>query len=313
MILHEFPDLVWLKQQIDQRFQQRRGYNNVRLDSEGFPSVVINATATASYRPDVMGPISLFLNNKGISHCATDGRTVSIPEDYFFISNRHQNYTLTIDSAQPVETFNIHMGECFSEGVLSALLTPADTILNNGLQQQSHTVAFYNRLYKRDPYFNRQVHTLQQIQVDGFDKLLFEEKLSELLIHLLQQHRDIMQAVHKLPPVKNSTRLELYKRLSYALDYLHSHSEGPVNLDELAGTACLSKYHFLRLFKLTWGISPYQYVQQLRMDKARHLLKQGVLPVQDIALLLGFENSQSFSRLFFQREGIYPTQYAAYC
>lgn len=311
MILQTFPDLVWLKQQIDQRFQQRRGYNNVQLDTEGFPSVVINTTVTAAYRPDVMGPISLFLNNKGVSHCATDGRTVSIPEDYFFISNRHQSYTLTIDSAQPVETFNIHIGECFSEGVLGALLTPADKILNDGSVQQVHMVSFHNQLYRRDPYFNQLVKKLQQLPATGFDKLLFEEQLSELLIYLLQQHRDIIQAVHKLPPVKHSTRLELYKRLSYSLDYLHSSAEGIINLDALAGAACLSKYHFLRLFKLAYGVSPYQYVQQLRLEKARRLLKHSSLPVQDIALLLGFENSQSFSRLFYQREGVYPTQYAA--
>ena len=311
MILQEFPDLVWLKQQIDQRFQQRRGYNNAALDTEGFPSVIINTTITSSYRPDIMGPISLFLNNKGVSHCATDGRTVSIQEGYFFISNRHQSYTLTIDSSQPVETFNIHIGEHFSEGVLGALLTPADKILNDGLQQQVHTVAFHNQLYRRDPSFNQLIKALQQVQATCFDKLLFEEKLSELLIYLLQQHRDIMQSVYNLPPVKHSTRLELYKRLSYSLDYLHGAAEGPVTLDELAGTACLSKYHFLRLFKLAYGVSPYQYVQELRMDKARHLLRHSSLPVQDIALLLGFESSQSFSRMFYQREGVYPTQYAA--
>jgi AraC family transcriptional regulator len=120
-----------------------------------------------------------------------------------------------------------------------------------------------------------------------------------------------MQSIYNLPPVKHSTRLELYKRLSYSRDYLHSAAEGTVNLDVLAGTACLSKYHFLRLFKLTYGVSPYQYVQQLRLDKARRLLRHSSLPVQDIALLLGFESSQSFSRLFYQREGVYPTQYAA--
>jgi AraC family transcriptional regulator len=310
MILREFPDLGWLKQQIDQRFQQRRSYHNAPLDTAGFPSVVINTFATHSYRPDVVGPISLFLNRKGLSHCSTDGRTVQIPEDHFFITNRFQPYTLTIDSAAPVETFNIHIGEYFSEGVLGALLTPADTILNDGLQQRVHTVAFYNQLYRRDERFNRLADALLQSPSTTFDRLLFEEKLSELLIYLLQQHRSIIDAVHKLPPIKQSTRVELYKRLSYAADYLHSFSERPVNLDELAGTACLSKYHFLRLFKLAYGITPYQYVQQLRLDKARMLLKHSSLAVQDIALALGFENSQSFSRLFHQRTGLYPTQYA---
>jgi AraC family transcriptional regulator len=310
MILQEFPDLGWLKQQIDQRFQQRRGYNNTPLDTAGFPSVVINTVANHSYRPDIIGPISLFLNKKGVSYCNTDGRTVLVPDNHFFISNRFQPYTLTIDSETPVETFNIHIGEYFSEGVLSALLTPADTILNDGQQQRVHTVAFYNQLYRRDSRFNQLAEGLQQNAAAPFDKLLFEEKLSQLLLYLLQQHRSIIAAVNKLPPLKESTRIELYKRLSYAVDYLHSFSDKAVNLDELAGTACLSKYHFLRLFKLAYGITPYQYVQQWRLEKACGLLKHSSLAVQDIALLLGFESSQSFSRLFYQRMGLYPTQYA---
>src|SRR5690348_14207608 len=139
MILHEFPDLTWLKHQIDQRFQQRRAFNNLPLDTGGFPSIIINTSIKESYRPDIVGPISLFLNNKGTSYCKTDGRVVPIDEDYFFISNRFQSYTLEIESDTPVETFNIHMGEHFSEGVLSALLTPADKILNDGQQQSVHT------------------------------------------------------------------------------------------------------------------------------------------------------------------------------
>jgi AraC family transcriptional regulator len=77
----------------------------------------------------------------------------------------------------------------------------------------------------------------------------------------------------------------------------------------LAAEACLSKYHFLRLFRQAFGLSPYQYIQHLRIEKARGLLADPNLPITDLAGLLGFDNSQSFSRLFFQKTGLYPTQY----
>ena len=310
MILHDFPDLRWLKNQIDQRFQQRRAFNNLPLETEGFPSVIINTTVKECYRPDIMGPISLFLNNKGMSHCSTDGHTVSINEDYFFISNRFQSYTLEVDSNKPVETFNIHLGEHFSEGVLGALLTPADKILNDGQQQSVHTVAFYNRLYRRDETFNQLARSLQQTQQEEFfDKLLFEEQLAKLLIHLLYQHRHILKQVEKLPSVKQSTRIELFRRLSYAIDFIHSASGHDIQLQQLASASSLSKYHFLRLFKQAYGISPHQYIQELRMEKAKQLLKHSSVAIQDLSDLLGFENSQSFSRLFRQRTGVYPTQF----
>jgi AraC family transcriptional regulator len=310
MILSQFPDLQWLKQKIDERFQQRRGYNNMPLDTDGFPSVIINTQVKESYRPDVVGPISLFLNLQGTSRCSVEGHTVSVPPDYFFVSNRFQSYTLEIESRQPVETFNIHIGEVFSEGVLSALLTPADTILNNGLQQKSVTVAFHNQLYRKDERFHRLVAGLRALKGEAsFNKFMFEEHMTALLHYLLAQHRDLLQQVAKLPAVKQSTRLEVYRRLSYALDYLHAHADDTVDLDALAASACLSRYHFLRLFKLAYGLSPYQYWQSLRLEKARHLLRHTSLPVEDIAFSLGFENSNSLSRLFHQRLKMYPTQY----
>jgi AraC family transcriptional regulator len=311
MILQEFPELNWLKSQIDQRFQQRRGYHNQPLDTAGFPSVIINTRVHESYRPDITGPISLFLNLAGTSHCFTDGRTVAVNGPNFFISNRFQKYTLEIDSKEPVETFNIHFGEHFSEGVLGALLTPADKILNDGPQQSVHTVAFYNRLYRCDENIFRLARSLQQTQSENyFDKLLFDEQLEQLLVYLLRNHRHILQQVARLPAIKPATKLELFKRLSLATDYMHTCNYQDMDLDQLAATACLSKYHFLRLFRQAYGLSPHQYIQQLRLEKAKLLLIQTSFAVQDIADMLGFENSQSFSRFFFRATGAYPSQYA---
>jgi AraC family transcriptional regulator len=311
MILHEFPDLGWLKSQIDQRFQQRRGYNNLPLETAGFPSVIINTSVQQSYRPDIIGPISVFCNQTGTSACRVENRSVRIEEAYYFVSNRFQSYTLEIDSVQPVETFNIHFGEYFSESVLNALLTPADKILQNGMHQNvKDGVHFYNKLYRRDEVFNNLTAALRKTQTgNSLNKLLFEEQLAALLNHLLLQHRHVIKQVEAIAAVKYSTRQELYKRLSVALDCLHSCTFENVELEQLAQAACLSKYHFLRLFRQMMGLSPHQYIQQLRLEKAKHLLKTTAVPVQDLAVLLGFENSQSFSRLFYQRMGLYPSQY----
>ena len=312
MILHEFPDLQWLKGQISQRFSNRVGWNNQRLETDCFPSVIIHTSAKEIHRPDITGPLSLFLNIRGTSHCKVDDRTVQINDGFFFVSNRLQSYTLEIRTKSPTETFNIHFGELFSEQVLAGLVTPADSLLNDGQRKELPSLSFYNKLYPRDAVFNELCGKLCEMsKEDRPDKLLFEERLTDLLVWLLKQHRHILQAVDRMPAAKPSTRHELYKRLSYSLDYIHSGFTGAIGLEELSATAFLSKYHFLRLFKLTFGLSPHQYIQKLRLEKASQLLKHSPLPVGDIADALGFENSQSFSRLFFQRTGMYPSRYRA--
>ena len=108
----------------------------------------------------------------------------------YFISNRFQPYTLEIENKSPVETFNIHFGEAFSEGLFSALLTSSDTILNNGLHQKAVTVSFHNQLFRKDATFIALVRQLQANARKGFDKMQFEEHLGALLLNLVKQPVD---------------------------------------------------------------------------------------------------------------------------
>lgn len=311
MIFHEFPDLGWLKHQIAQGFSNRLGWGNLPLDTEGFPSVIIHTKVRECFRPDIKGPFSFFLNIRGNSLCSVDRQTTRIDEDNYFVSNRSQLYTLQVEEdSTSTETFNIHFGEFFSESVLNALITPADRILDAGTEKQLSPVLFFNQLHRRDATFNALIQSILSSQkASRPDRLRFEEQLTALLSYYLQQHHHITRIVNNLPPVRKATRIELYKRLSRAMDVLRSRFCGTVSLDQLAAEACLSKYHFLRLFRQAYGLSPYQYIQELRIEKARDLLTDTVISVADIADILGFDNSQSFSRLFFQKMGLYPTQY----
>jgi AraC family transcriptional regulator len=311
MIFNEFPDLTWLKNQITQGFTNRLGWGNLPLDAEGFPSVIIHTKVSECFRPDIQGPFSFFLNIRGNSSCSVDKQTTRIDEDNYFVSNRSQSYTLQVEEgAHGTETFNIHFGEFFSESVFNSLVTPAHKILDAGREKQLSPVVFFNQLHRRDASFNALIHAIQISHKEtGYNKLRFEEQLTSLLTYHLQQHQYITEMVNRLPPVRKATRVELYKRLSRAMDLLRLGFCGEINLDQLAAEACLSKYHFLRLFRMAFGLSPYQYMQHLRIEKARALLAGTAMPVTDVAMLLGFCNSQSFSRLFFQRMGLYPTQY----
>ena len=310
MILHEFPDLSWLKGQIASGFDNRLGWGNLPLEAAGFPSVVIHTISHECYRPDIKGPFSFFLNIRGSSRCTVDCQTSRIGEGSYFISNRAQPYTLQIEKGVETETFNIHFGENFAETVLHSMITPADRILDQGTEKQVALFSFFNQLYRRDAAFDTLVHQIiQSYKQDGFNKLLFEEQLVRLFAYHLRQHREITDRVRRLPAVRLSTRLQIYKQLSRAMDLIHDSLGAELSLEALAGEACLSKYHFLRLFRVAYGDSPHQIIQQLRMEKARAILSRTDIPISDVADTLGFVNSQSFSRLFSQRMGVSPTVY----
>ncbi|TGE28096.1 helix-turn-helix transcriptional regulator [Hymenobacter metallicola] len=88
--------------------------------------------------------------------------------------------------------------------------------------------------------------------------------------------------------------------------YLEAHLEGPVTLDALAGLANLSVFHFARRFKHTTGRSPYQYVLDVKIRRARALLRARELPVAAIGDALGFASPAHFAAAFKRAVGQSP-------
>lgn len=310
MILRDFPNLTWLKKQTNTNFDNQQSIQGKQLPQKGWPTVILNTSTTEVYRPDIRGPISLFMNIEGQSRCAVHGSTVTIPQGHFFVTNQHEHYTLEIESPKPVESFNIHFGEYFAESLLASLITPTDRLLENDVKSFPEAfLYFHSKLYVMDQYFQCLIQQLYTQHQEEFSPLLFEEQTSQLLTHLLGLHREEMQKVMKLPSVKVGTKIELYKRLSQVTDFIRTYYRQAITLDELAHLSCLSKHHFLRLFKIAFGLTPHQFIIQLRIVEACQLLQNSSLTIQEIAYALGFEYANSFSRLFKKKIGIYPNAY----
>lgn len=80
--------------------------------------------------------------------------------------------------------------------------------------------------------------------------------------------------------------------------YLENRLADKITLDDLAGAAGMSKYHFLRLFKGSAGATPMDYLRGRRLEKARDLVLTTGLPLKDIAARVGFADEYHLSSLF---------------
>lgn len=80
-----------------------------------------------------------------------------------------------------------------------------------------------------------------------------------------------------------------------------------VDITMLAKEAALSRFHFFRCFKNAFGMSPYQYLINKRLEKSMELLKEGTFQVTDVAYEVGFTNIYSFSRSFKKHFKICPS------
>ncbi len=89
--------------------------------------------------------------------------------------------------------------------------------------------------------------------------------------------------------------------------YVDEHLEQSIALAELAATAGLSPFHFLRAFKQSLGLTPGQYVLDRRMERARSLLKSSNRSVAEVGICVGFAHSSHFTRAFRRAVGMAPS------
>jgi AraC family transcriptional regulator len=98
-------------------------------------------------------------------------------------------------------------------------------------------------------------------------------------------------------------------RLRRVLDYIGQHLGEDITLAQLASVACLSTFHFARMFRAAMSVAPHRYVSQQRLERAMVLLGGGKRPLSDIALSCQFSSQASFSRAFRRATGMTPGEY----
>jgi AraC family transcriptional regulator len=133
--------------------------------------------------------------------------------------------------------------------------------------------------------------------------LLVQGLAQAIAVHLARNYAEVMEE-----PQSNSPSLPGFK-LRQITDWMGEHVADEFNLDQLAAKAGLSKFHFIRLFKTATGLSPSHYLQKLRLDKAKRLLRETKQSVVAIGLDVGYPNPSHFARIFRRETGLSPSDY----
>lgn len=141
----------------------------------------------------------------------------------------------------------------------------------------------------------KELHLMVMGEEKGFRK---EEIFFLLLEQLLEEYTDKM-------PSKDKDQSQEVKSIC---EFLEKNYKNNITLDDLSNLTGLSKYYLLRSFTKQKGISPYSYLETIRIDKAKKLLEQGMLPIE-VALLTGFSDQSHFSNFFKKFIGLTPKQY----
>jgi AraC-like DNA-binding protein len=117
--------------------------------------------------------------------------------------------------------------------------------------------------------------------------------------------------LHQVDIELTSLHADTYRRLVRARQFIDECYDQPLDLEQISGEACLSRYHFLRLFRQAFNKTPHQYLTQRRIERAKELLSSSGLTVTDVCFEVGFESLGSFSSLFHKHVGHPPITFRA--
>jgi transcriptional regulator GlxA family with amidase domain len=98
-------------------------------------------------------------------------------------------------------------------------------------------------------------------------------------------------------------------RLSYVIQYIQRHLSEDISIEDLSKKACMSTSHFYRTFRNEMGMSPVNFIMEQRIAKAKKLLKETNLSIQEVGYRCGFNNLSYFNRVFKREEALTPTNF----
>lgn len=101
--------------------------------------------------------------------------------------------------------------------------------------------------------------------------------------------------------------MDTITRVQKAIDFIEDHLLDELNFESIAAQACMSSYHFQRIFSIFCDLTLGEYIRNRRLTLAGFELQSTMVKVIDIALKYGYESPESFSRAFTRFHGVSPT------
>ncbi|WP_322093835.1 AraC family transcriptional regulator [Paraburkholderia bannensis] len=258
----------------------------------------IRATGTAEFPRHTHAEYVISATLSGSEDVWLDGKTFSSPAGTATVYNPFAIQASAFDPAQgDTEFISLYL-----EPQLLAEIASANGFASrDGAQEVSQGVFADASLHRRIVDLYLATRALGADRSAQPDTLEYDTALTELAAALLANDR-----THA--PQSRVERLSA-QRLDGVRAFMRERLDAPVKLDELATIAEVSKFHLIRAFKDTFGMSPGKYHMQLRLIEARRLLRAGV-SIADAAFALGFYDQSHFINAFRKALGVSPLRFA---
>lgn len=284
------------------------GENLQRYDLNFENLIIRSRIKEFSKRVDDSG-LTIKMGIKGIESYLIDNECFNVTPRHFLIVNKHRQFDCYLKSEEEVDAVCLYLSPSIVKEVFTHWTADTEQQLTNPFEWKKENPVFSEKLYAMTEnelgLFLTNLRN-QLLLSNGNVSFNFDGFYYTLAEKLMLSQIKINRQINNINSVKESTRKELYKRLTIARNYIFENYTSNLQLDDLSKIAFLSKYHLLRTYKQVFDITPYQEVLKLRLEKAKQMM-HGDFSLEDIAFKLGFSDRRSFTKAFKKSEGVSPS------
>jgi AraC family transcriptional regulator len=241
----------------------------------------------------------------GVEHYTVNGQRFTINAGEYVLGNLTSEGQVLIDSKKQVKGICLDISERIIHEVTEAYEENFPK-----LRQYLATDEFLVNKYRSSEtnmgmvfeHWAKHFEQLPQMELGCQNELFFTA--AECIV---RDQLDLHHQYYRLPSAKMATKADLLRKLLESKAYIHEHFSEKLVVEELARYCGISEFHYLRVFKQAFLLSPYQYVIQVRLEHSMKLLQRAV-PASEVALSCGFADIQSFSKVFKNHFGVAPSR-----
>jgi len=246
--------------------------------------------------------------DKGCEQYIVRNKKFIVKEGQFVLINKGQEYGCEFRQKTTVHGYCFGLDETTLRGVYNDLHRTEEDLIADPSRYTSYLEGFHEAVYGVDDSLSKYLSRLViAYKANGrFAEDVFGFYY-ELAAELLRSQKITHAQIQKIKAAKSNTKKELYDRLCKAKEMMDADVSRNISIADLSREAALSEFHFYRSFKSVYGISPHQYLLKKRMEFSMQLVKQGNLPVTEIAYRVGFNDIYAFSKAFKQHFKIAPS------
>lgn len=242
---------------------------------------------------------------------AINGNRYVVKNREYILANAHSEGFVEVGSRKAVTGICIDVAPDILSEVVANVLEPDTPVCDIDLDRFFNSCDFLENKYSAagthlgsylmEVERELEEHPGRDLQMNREFYLLLAEKI-------VQDHLPVVRKLRSVRAVKSETRKDLLRKLEKAREYIDLFYQKDLAIERIALEAGLSEYHFFRLFRSVYALSPHQYILRKRLVFARKLIKQEGVAISAAAIISGFSDIHAFSKAFRKCFGYAPSR-----